>query len=155
MPGPNQLSAGMNTPAVTEAMLLAPPSGTRTDAGLRHNIRVGIQYIEAWLRGLGCVPIYNLMEDAATAEICRTQVWQWAHHHAALDDGRVVTPALVRQLVDEELTRIRTEVGADRFDRGEFARARDLFTRLALDPALEEFLTIPAYEALLTLKGDS
>jgi malate synthase len=155
MPGPNQLSAGMNTPPVTEAMLLAPPPGTRTETGLRHNIRVGIQYIEAWLRGLGCVPIYNLMEDAATAEICRTQVWQWVHHRAMLEDGRVVTPDLVRQLVGEELTRIRTEVGADRFDRGEFARARDLFTRLALDPALEEFLTIPAYEALLTLKGDS
>ena len=112
MPGPNQLSAGMNTPPVTEAMLLAPPPGTRTETGLRHNIRVGIQYIEAWLRGLGCVPIYNLMEDAATAEICRTQVWQWVHHRATLEDGRVVTPDLVRQLVDEELTRIRTEVGA-------------------------------------------
>ena len=96
---------------------------------LRHNIRVGIQYLEAWLGGLGAVPIYNLMEDAATAEISRTQIWQWLQHRATLDDGRPVTRALVDQLIDEEFARIRDEVGADRFDRGRFDEARALFER--------------------------
>ncbi len=80
---------------VTAADLLPPHEGTRTEAGLRHNVRVGVQYLEAWLRGNGCVPLYNLMEDAATAEISRAQVWQWIRHGAALDDGRVVTAELV------------------------------------------------------------
>ncbi len=153
MPGPNQLSAGLGGALVTEAMLLEPPRGTRTEAGLRHNIRVGIQYIEAWLRGQGCVPIYHLMEDAATAEICRMQVWQWLYHHAKLDDGQSVTAALVRDLVDQELARVRTEIGAARFDAGRFAAARRLFEDLALSSTAEEFLTIPAYRALLTDEG--
>jgi malate synthase len=155
MPGPNQLSAGLASLPVTEAMLLEPPHGTRTEAGLRHNIRVGIQYIESWLRGLGCVPIYHLMEDAATAEICRTQVWQWVHHRATLDDGRAIDAALVDRLVGEEVSRVRAEVGAARFDAGAFDRARDLFARLALAPILEEFLTVPAYDALVATEGES
>jgi len=147
MPGPNQINR-LRDDVVTPAMLVDPPSGTRTEAGLRHNIRVGIQYLEAWLRGLGCVPIYNLMEDAATAEICRTQIWQWIHHRATLEDGRLVDRALVTQLTGEELTRIRSEVGDARFDKGRFTDARALFDRVALADTLEEFLTIPAYEAL-------
>ena len=153
MPGPNQLLAGLGGAPVTEAMLLEPPRGTRTEAGLRHNIRVGIQYIEAWLRGQGCVPIYHLMEDAATAEICRMQVWQWIYHHAKLDDGQSVTAALVRDLVDQELARVRSEISAARFDAGRFAAARRLFEDLALSSTAEEFLTIPAYRALLTDEG--
>jgi malate synthase len=93
------------------------------------------------------------MEDAATAEICRMQVWQWIDHRAKLDDGQIVTAALVRDLVDQELARVRTEIGAARFDVGRFAQARRLFEDLALSATAEEFLTIPAYRALLTDEG--
>jgi malate synthase len=149
MPRPNQLDRLRDDVAVSAADLLEPPRGTRTDAGLRHNIRVGIQYLEAWLGGQGAVPIYNLMEDAATAEISRTQIWQWLHHRAMLDDGRVVTRALVEQCIEEEFGRVREEVGAARFDRGNFPAARALFERVALSEQLEEFLTLPAYETLV------
>jgi malate synthase len=108
MTGPNQINRSSDDVDVAAA-LLDPPRGSRTEVGLRHNIRVGIQYLEAWLGGQGAVPIYNLMEDAATAEICRTQIWQWIHHHATLEDGRVVDRALVTQLTGEELTRIRSK----------------------------------------------
>jgi malate synthase len=149
MPGPNQIDLLREDVRVTEAMLVEPPKGTRTEAGLRHNIRVGVRYLEAWLGGLGCVPIYHLMEDAATAEICRTQVWQWLRHNATLDDGRTVTRPLVGELLDDELVRIREEIGAARFDRGQFAEARNLFERVATARELEEFLTLPAYDALV------
>jgi malate synthase len=95
------------------------------------------------------VPIYNLMEDAATAEISRTQIWQWLKHRATLDDGRTVTRELVEQLVGEEFTRVREEVGAARFQRGRFDEARSLFVQVATSDQLEEFLTIPAYDVLL------
>ena len=117
MPTPNQLDRLREDVTADAAALLAPPTGTRTEIGLRHNIRVGVQYLEAWLGGQGAVPIYNLMEDAATAEISRTQIWQWIKHRAALDDGRTVTRALVQQLIAEEFVRVRDEVGAERFDR--------------------------------------
>jgi malate synthase len=148
MHGPNQIDRLREDVHVTDAMLLASPSGTRTEAGLRLNIRVGIQYLEAWLRGNGCVPLYNLMEDAATAEISRTQIWQWLHHHAVLDDGRAVTRAVVERLVGEELNRVRGEIGAARFDAGRFDDARKLFERVSMSDDLIEFLTIPAYEHL-------
>jgi malate synthase len=115
----------------------------------RHNIRVGIQYLEAWLGGQSAVPIYNLMEDAATAEISRTQIWQWLAHRAALDDGRTVTQPMVEQFVAEELARVREEVGAKRFERGRFDQARSLFVQVATSGELQEFLTIPAYETLV------
>jgi malate synthase len=149
MPGPNQLDRLREDVVARASALLEPPSGTRTEAGLRHNIRVGIQYLEAWLGGLGAVPIYNLMEDAATAEISRTQIWQWLKHRATLDDGRTVAKPLVQQLIDEELVRVRTEVGEARFDRGHFGEARALFAQVATSDELEEFLTIPAYETLV------
>jgi malate synthase len=95
------------------------------------------------------VPIYNLMEDAATAEISRTQIWQWLHHRATLDDGRTVTSELVQQLVGEEFRRVRDEVGAVRFDQGHFAEAGTLFVQLATSPELADFLTLPAYEMLV------
>jgi len=129
--------------------LLAPPRGTRTETGLRHNIRVGIQYHEAWRGGQGAGPIYNLMEDAATTEISRTQILQWRKHGAALDDGRTVTRPLVEQLLAEELGRVREEVGAARFDRGRFADARALFEPVATSGELEDFFTPPAYEILV------
>ncbi|MBI2376876.1 MAG: malate synthase A [Deltaproteobacteria bacterium] len=152
MPRKNQLANLRADFNATRAELLAIPSGTRTVEGLRHNLRVGIQYLEAWISGQGCVPIYDLMEDAATAEISRSQIWQWARHHSELETGETVTPEWVRKLTDEELGRIRSEVGADRFARGRFVEARGLFDRLALSESFEEFLTLPAYEYLLGQK---
>jgi malate synthase len=149
MPGPNQVDRLREDVVASAGALIEPPSGTRTDAGLRHNIRVGVQYLEAWLGGLGAVPIYNLMEDAATAEISRTQIWQWLKHRATLDDGRTVTKPLVEQLVAEEVLRVRDEVGPARFDGGRFDEARSLFEQVATSDELEEFLTIPAYGVLV------
>ena len=149
-PGPNQLHRLREDVVADAAALLAPPAGTRTETGLRHNIRVGIQYLEAWLGGQGAVPIYNLMEDAATAEISRTQIWQWITHRASLDDGRTVTRPLVEQLIAEEFVRIREEVGATRFDRGRFEDARGLFAEVATSNELQDFLTLPAYNILVT-----
>jgi malate synthase len=149
MPGPNQVHRLREDVVASAAALIEPPSGTRTEVGLRHNIRVGIQYLEAWLGGLGAVPIYNLMEDAATAEISRTQIWQWLKHRATLDDGRTVARPLVEQLIAEEVVRVRDEVGQARFDRGRFDEARALFEQVATSDELQEFLTIPAYETLV------
>jgi malate synthase len=145
----NQIERQREDVKVTAAQLIEVPQGTITEEGLRLNIRVGIQYLEAWLGGLGCVPLYNLMEDAATAEISRTQVWQWVHNpQAVLDDGRKVTLELVRQFINEELERIRAERGQARFDRGHFPDATRLFDRLVASEHLEEFLTLKAYELL-------
>jgi malate synthase len=145
MPAKNQLEKRPGS-AVTREDLLRPHEGTRTDEGLRHNIRVGVQYLESWLRGQGCVPIYDLMEDAATAEISRAQVWQWIHHRATLADGTVVDKDRFERTVAEEMKRIATEVGEARFAQGKFTEACDLFVRLSLAPRFEEFLTLPAYE---------
>jgi malate synthase len=136
MPAPNQLARLRQDVVADAAALIAPPTGTRTEAGLRHNIRVGIQYLEAWLGGQGAVPIYNLMEDAATAEISRTQIWQWIKHGAALDDGRTVTRPLVQQLIAEESSASQPA-------------ARALFEAVATSEELVDFLTLPAYEILV------
>ena len=134
---------------VTAEPLIEVPKGTITEEGLRLNIRVGVQYLEAWLGGLGCVPLYNLMEDAATAEISRTQVWQWIHQaHGILEDGRKVTLPMVRELVRQELDRIRGERGQERFERGQFPAATRLFDELVASESLEEFLTLKAYQRL-------
>jgi malate synthase len=148
MPGPNQLSRLREDVTVTREDLLAVHSGERTEQGLRENIRVGVQYIEAWLRGRGAVPLYNLMEDAATAEISRAQIWQWIRHKAALADGRAVTPDLFRALLDEEMAGLRQALPAEAFEQGRFAEAVRLFTEMSLSEAFEEFLTLPAYRAL-------
>jgi malate synthase len=149
MPGPNQLTRQRDDIVANAAVLVEAPIGTRTEVGLRHNIRVGLQYLEAWLGGQGAVPIYNLMEDAATAEISRTQIWQWIKHKATLDDGRTVTKALVEQCIGEEYARVRDEIGAARFDGGHFPQARVLFEQVATSDQLQEFLTIPAYAILV------
>ena len=141
MKGPNQLDRLREDVQATAADLLRVPEGTRTEEGLRLNVRVGIQYIESWLRGLGCVPLYSLMEDAATAEISRAQVWQWLHHGASLEDGRRVTPELIRSVIDDEMKRIEGEVGSDRLRSGRFVEARTLFERISTAPTLETFLT--------------
>jgi malate synthase len=146
--GPNQLDVKREDVHSTAADLLRVPEGTRTEAGLRHNIRVGVQYLEAWLRGSGCVPLYNLMEDAATAEISRSQVWQWIHHGASLDDGRPVTVELFRRALAEEMSALREALGAARFDGGRFGDSIALFERISTAASFEEFLTLPAYEIL-------
>ena len=125
------------------------PEGTITEEGLRTNIDVGIQYMANWLSGLGCVPIYNLMEDAATAEISRTQVWQWIHHPGGvLPDGRKVTLELFREVMGEELQKIRETVGEERYVGGHYEKAARLFDEIISNEELEEFLTLRAYEHL-------
>ncbi|MFL5828125.1 MAG: malate synthase A [Thermoleophilaceae bacterium] len=150
---PNQVSRRRDEVEVSAADLLnvqATP-GEITEEGLGSDVNVGIQYISSWLRGNGAAGIYGLMEDAATAEIARSQVWQWVRHGAELPDGRVVTPELVRRLEREELERIRGEIGDDAwFEReGRPEASRGLFEQVALADDFPEFLTLPAYDYLL------
>jgi malate synthase len=148
MPQKNQLSKTRDDVKVTQRDLIEVHQGKRTEEGLRENIRVGVQYIEAWLRGRGAVPIYNLMEDAATAEISRAQVWQWIHLKAKLDDGREVTPQMFREAMVGEMERVKGEVGAKAFDGGRFKDATELFSDMSLNHAFDEFLTLPAYKLI-------
>jgi len=126
--------------------LLAVPAGGITEAGLRQNLNVGISYLEAWLNGSGCVPLFDLMEDAATAEISRTQIWQWLRHDARLDDGRAIDEALVKKTLGEELAAIRHRVGDKRYAVGRFELAANLFLQLVTADELADFLTLAAYE---------
>jgi malate synthase len=146
MAGPNQLSRLREDVTVSQQDMLKVHDGARTELGLRENIRVGVQYIEAWLRGRGAVPLYNLMEDAATAEISRAQIWQWIQLGAELDDGRIVTPALFEAVLAEEMAALQQAHPA--FDSGRFAEAVALFSTMSLSGRFEEFLTLPAYEIL-------
>ena len=147
MTGPNQLGKLRKDVQVTADDLLRLPGGTITEGGLRTNVSVGVQYMANWLSGLGCVPLYNLMEDAATAEISRTQVWQWVHHpKGRLEDGRNVTLALFRTVLKEELEKIRQEVGSQHFDSTKYDLAARLFDEIIAADSLEEFLTLRAYE---------
>jgi len=148
MTGPDQLHVKRADVKVTPADLLQVPDGELTEAGLRGCIRVGVQYIESWLRGNGCVPLYNLMEDAATAEICRAQLWQWIRHEARTNDGRLVTEGRFDRLLTEELDRIHREVGAARLAGGVFPTAARLFAAMIKQDEFDEFLTLPAYEHL-------
>lgn len=148
MPQPNQIDKKFPERRIKAEDLLQLPEGQITEGGLRNNINVGIQYIEAWIRGNGCVPLHNLMEDAATAEISRVQVWQWLKHGAKLADGRAVTRALVLAMIDEELAAIRKQLGDERYYQGRFAEAAGLFARLATAPQCADFLTLPAYDYL-------
>ena len=147
---PNQLDVARDDVHVGADDLLAVPKGPTTEKGLRTNLEVGVRYLRAWLSGNGCVPIHDLMEDAATAEISRTQVWQWAHHGARLDDGRTVDAALVRTLLAEEVASIRSGGGdTDRLDL-----AAKLFEGLSTSRELADFLTLPAYESILDLTSE-
>ncbi len=148
MPGPNQLDKKREDVRISEEDLLEVHSGSRTEEGLRHNIRVGVQYLAAWLGGQGCVPLYNLMEDAATAEISRAQVWQWMHHRAPLADGQPVTPERFRQVLSEEMKRLDSEGAGGRYGAERLEEARALFEKLSTAPRFEDFLTLPAYEVL-------
>jgi malate synthase len=148
MPQANQISRQREDVNVTAAELLQPPQGTISEDGLRGNIRVGVQYLEAWLAGNGCVPLYNLMEDAATAEIARAQIWQWLKHNATLVDGRKITTQLYDELLPQEMARIEKEVGSARFNSGNYARAAKLFSEMSNSAQFAEFLTLPAYELI-------
>jgi malate synthase len=147
---PNQLDRLREDVSVTAAQLLdakATP-GEVTEAGVRNNVSVGIQYLESWLRGGGAVAIFNLMEDAATAEISRSQIWQWVHNGVKTAEGTAITPEWVRQVEDEELAKVRAVVGDEKFTGGKYAEARELFEQVALADDFVEFLTLPAYERL-------
>jgi malate synthase len=151
MSSAHQIDRARDDVSITEAELLAVPQGPKTMHALRHNVRVGVQYLAAWLEGLGCVPLYGLMEDAATAEISRASVWQWQHHGVSLDDGVRVDAALVRRVVHEEVAELARELGDAAVTRDAFARAVLLFERMSTSPTLEDFLTLPAYEELVQL----
>jgi malate synthase len=145
MPEANQIARKRQDVHVTAADLLTVPKGEITEAGLRSNINVGLGYIESWLRGIGCVPLYNLMEDAATAEISRSQVWQWIRHKAKLADGRIVDLPLCRKLLEEELAKLKAAApGGERYDD-----AAKLFLEMIEAPRFVEFLTLPAYEQIV------
>jgi malate synthase len=147
---PNQIGAQHDDVPVEAADLLNTyvEGGAVTEGGLRLNVNVGIRYLEAWLGGNGAAAIFNLMEDAATAEISRSQIWQWVHHGAVLTDERVVTADLVRAITDEELASIRDELGDEAYRAGRWEEARRLFEQVALAEEFEEFLTLPAYDVL-------
>jgi malate synthase len=149
MPGPHQQERLLEDLKVGAADLLQLPKGQITEAGLRTNINVGVQYMAHWLAGNGCVPLNHLMEDAATAEISRTQLWQWVHHPAGhLSDGRKVTPAFFRQVLGEEMGAIRAHVGPEAFEGTPYGLAARLFEEIILEPELAEFLTLKAYDYL-------
>ncbi len=133
---------------ITAKELLEPCAGPKDEAGVRKNIRIALQYLEAWISGNGCVPIYNLMEDAATAEISRTQIWQWIRHKVKLDDGQLVTKEFFRKLLKEETEVVKGEVGAARFGKGRFNEAARILDQITTADELVAFLTLPAYEYL-------
>jgi malate synthase len=147
MPEPNQISKQLPDYNPAAEDLLRIPEGSITEAGLKQNVAVGLGYVEAWLRGIGCVPLFNLMEDAATAEISRAQLWQWVHQKAKLGDGRVVDEALVESLIAEELARQKTAVDETRY--AAYEKAADLMRELVNAPQFIEFLTLPAYQRVL------
>ena len=147
MPQPNQITKQLPDFNPVAADLLQIPDGQITEAGLKQNVAVGLGYLEAWLRGIGCVPLFNLMEDAATAEISRAQIWQWLHNSAKLSDGRVVDAPLVEAAIANELSRQKSESDPARYTA--YEKAANLMRDLVLAPQFVEFLTLPAYERVL------
>ncbi len=148
MPTPNQVSRMREDVKVSAADLLQVPQGTITEGGLRTNLSVGVQYLEAWLRGSGCVPLYNLMEDAATSEISRAQVWQWIRNAARMGDGKTVTVELALALLKEEMEKLRNTIGAAQFSAGRYELAIKIFEKLITSEEFIPFLTLVAYEYL-------
>jgi malate synthase len=146
MKGPNQINVLREDVKVSAKDLLKVPKDEITEEGLRINIDVGIQYLESWLRGTGCVPIYNLMEDAATAEICRAQVWQWINHEARINDGRSITPALVRKAIAEELGKLKGRQSGAGFESDRVDLAARLFEQITTGTEFPEFMTLVSYE---------
>jgi malate synthase len=148
MPAPNQISRLREDVHVTAADLLQLPTGEITQAGLELNIDVGIQYLESWLRGNGCVPIYNLMEDAATAEISRAQLWQWAKYGARMNDGTRVSVDAVNRAIPNVLDKLKQRIGEKAFSSGRFDLAARMFQEMTASDEFPEFLTVPAYQHL-------
>ncbi|MCA0153221.1 malate synthase A [Winogradskyella vincentii] len=148
MPTPNQIFRKRENLSITESDLLEIPKGTITEAGIRKNINVGILYMEAWLRGHGAVALYHLMEDAATAEISRTQLWQWLKNKVILEDGRQFNASLFEEFFDDEVEKIVTEVSEEKIESTKFCEAVQLFKRLVTQDKFEEFLTLSAYKQL-------
>jgi len=151
MPRPNQIEKKLSDFRTTTTDLLEAPSGDITEAGLRQNIAVGLGYLEAWLRGTGCVPLFNLMEDAATAEISRAQLWQWIHHGAHMNDGRKIDLAVSESITQEELEKAKQLGDPARYTA--YEKAAELMRHLIRSPQFVEFLTVPAYERLLSDGG--
>lgn len=133
---------------ITQELLLEPCNGERTEAGMRSNIRVALQYLAAWISGVGCVPIYGLMEDAATAEISRASIWQWIKHSKTLDNGETVSKELFRKYLDQEAHVVQQEVGSKQWQSGNFSQAQALLDQITTDDQLVEFLTLPGYQLL-------
>jgi malate synthase len=152
MPTPNQISVVPGGEPVTAADLLKVPEGPVTEKGVRQNVNIGLLYLESWLRGTGCVPLYNLMEDAATTEISRSQLWQWIHHSAKLEGNGVLDERRYRAIFDEEVAAIRGRVGEDGWAAGEYVRATRLFDRMVLAKEFPEFLTLSAYDEVIELE---
>ena len=151
MPQPNQIDKQLPDFKASAEDLLRVPEGTLTEAGLRQNVAVGLGYLEAWLRGIGCVPLFNLMEDAATAEISRAQLWQWVHHGAVLENGEAVTAELCGQFIEQELERAKTAVDAERYRA--YVNAAALMRELIDAPKFMEFLTVPAYRRVIAAES--
>jgi malate synthase len=146
---PNQLHVQRDVTVTADQLLdVGSVPGQITEQGLRSNVEVALLYLESWLRGNGAVGIHNLMEDAATAEISRSQVWQWLHNGVVLDTGETVTLELVNRVLDEETAKLRSAVGEEAWTSGRFEEAEELFTQVATADEFEAFLTIPAYETL-------
>jgi malate synthase len=147
MPGANQIDKKLTEFHATAEDLLKIPDGEITEAGLRQNIAVGLGYLEAWMRGTGCVPLFNLMEDAATAEISRAQLWQWIHQKAQLKDGRKIDVALCDDMIDEELAKAKQAGDTTRF--AAYEKSVELIRELIRAPRFVEFLTVPAYQRIV------
>jgi len=148
MPNPNQISNKRLDLNITEKQLVEQPIGTVTERGVRENINVGILYVASWLNGVGAAALYNLMEDAATAEISRTQLWQWLHSVVTLEDGRKFTMELYKELLNQEVEKIKNMLGEERFSQGRFDEGIELFDSFVISEIYEEFLTLKAYEIL-------
>jgi len=146
MDGPNQIEKNIGPCKISQKDLLKIPCGKITEEGVRENIRVGVQYLEAWLNGNGCVPLYNLMEDAATAEISRSQLWQWLRHKKEMDNGININSSYYNQIMLEELDKIKKLYGDEYYNNRKFNQASKMFFEMISGEVLDEFLTLPAYE---------
>ena len=149
MKAPNQIDNLSNKTKISASDLLKITKGEITEDGLRTNIAVGILYIEPWLRGAGCVPINNLMEDAATAEISRSQIWQWLRHNAVLSNGVKISKGFIVKIIREELDKIRNTIGYEKYNAGKFELAGKLFEEISVTSNFTEFLTIKAYDYIV------
>ena len=151
IPGKNQLDVSLDNINITQEDLLEVHKGEKTEDGMRECIRVGIQYIAAWLGGRGAVPLYNLMEDAATAEISRAQIWQWLKHSTSLNDGRTVTIELFRSILEDEINGLKEIIEENQWKDGKYEKAIELFEKMSISPDCKEFLTLSAYEEIISL----